>query len=237
MWGLMGCGLCACVLPSELQERGEGLRRSGLEGGGSLAVCIVVSGGQAEDRNRQGRCMVLLCPLWPCDATWRQRTWSPLVQLMNWSRTGDKSSPEPMMTCCSLDPGTNFDELYNDTNTFIQEDVFENIICEMDPILFRLQCIKTPYRHIASSTPYITTEGKAVFKKGYGGARMQSVATFWWKVWPSEGKLIHFVRNGAHIHSLVPLESSTVLHHNWCCEHCIAITWLHGTGWVWKSGQ
>ena len=61
-----------------------------------------------------------------------------LVQIMACHLVGAKLLTEPMLLYCLFQPWWN---LKWNSSIFIKENTFENIVCEMAPILFRLQCV------------------------------------------------------------------------------------------------
>ena len=68
----------------------------------------------------------------------RQWTGTALVQIMACRLFGAKPLSKPMLGLWSIrSSGTNFSEIWTNTNIFIHENAFENIVCEMAAILSR----------------------------------------------------------------------------------------------------
>ena len=62
----------------------------------------------------------------------------PNPDVMAWRLFGAKPLPEPMLTYCQLDPGKKCQwNLSKNSKIFIQENAFENVVCEMAAILSR----------------------------------------------------------------------------------------------------
>ena len=68
--------------------------------------------------------------------------WPSLVQIMACRLDDAKPISEPMLESCWWDPWEQNQRNFNSNwNIFIQENAFENIICEMASILSRPQCV------------------------------------------------------------------------------------------------
>ena len=63
--------------------------------------------------------------------TYSDRSGSTLVQVWAWCDQAPSHLPEPVMTYCQLKPLEQSPVKY-----FIQENVFENVICKMDAVTF-----------------------------------------------------------------------------------------------------
>ena len=63
-----------------------------------------------------------------------------IIGFMACRLVGAKSLSEPMLECCLLNPGEQIS--MKSSNIFIQEDAFENFVCEMASILPWPKCVK-----------------------------------------------------------------------------------------------
>ena len=68
---------------------------------------------------------------------------------------GAKSLSKPMLEYCWLDPSVGNKlqwNLYRNLHIFIQENVFENVICKMVPICLGLNVLSVQYVKVAKSS-------------------------------------------------------------------------------------
>ena len=78
----------------------------------------------------------------PSAAKCWQRIGSALVQIMACRLFADKPLSKPMLGYCSLDPWEQIQCSFNrNSNIFVQENVFENVVYEMASILSRYRCV------------------------------------------------------------------------------------------------
>ena len=75
------------------------------------------------------------------DAYMRNWTGSTLVQVMACRLLGAKPLPEPVVTYCQLDPQeqTSVNFFNRNPNIFIDENTFENAVCNWQPFCFGLK--------------------------------------------------------------------------------------------------
>ena len=72
------------------------------------------------------------------DAYMRRWTWSTLFHVMVCRLFGAKPLPKPMLTNCEMDPyKLTLVKCISEYKFFIDENAFENIVCEMAAILYR----------------------------------------------------------------------------------------------------
>ena len=80
----------------------------------------------------------------PSAAYMHQRTGSVLVPVMAWCLFSTKPLPVPMLTSCWLDLKNKLQWNSNqNTQFFIHENAFENVVCEMAAILSEPQCVES----------------------------------------------------------------------------------------------
>ena len=84
----------------------------------------------------------LINSLRPCDAYMRWQPRPSLVQVMACCLFGTKPLSEPMLAHCQLDHLERTSvKFYQNSNIFIQEYAFENVVCKNADILFWPQCV------------------------------------------------------------------------------------------------
>ena len=89
-------------------------------------------------------CSVFINPLRPSDAYMRSWTGSSLVQIMACRLNGAKPLSAQCWNIVNWTLGNKLQWNFNrKSNIFIEENTFENVVCEMASILSRPQCVNT----------------------------------------------------------------------------------------------
>ena len=79
--------------------------------------------------------------VWPGNDTWHPLTWLSLVRVMAQNLCGAKPLPKLLLTYCKKDQKVQTSQWIVYQTTMNWENSFENFVCKLSAILFRLQLV------------------------------------------------------------------------------------------------